>query len=167
MEKVRKIYEIHSQWMLALANSILKNYHDSEDVVQRSFEKVIRYRDSIDDIDSKKTKTFLAIIVKSVACSFLKKLIKRKEEDLETVEFLAYDLPDVLDTVLTKVACQKIVEMIKEMSEPDHSILILRLYFEMDFKSIADIVELNDSTVRKRYQRARNKLANILREGGR
>jgi RNA polymerase sigma-70 factor (ECF subfamily) len=48
----------------------------------------------------------------------------------------------------------------KMLNAVDRSIVVFRVQFELDFKEIADIVDLNISTVKMKYSRALEKLRN-------
>ena len=57
--KFEDIYNKYKKMMFWIANQILKDERDIEEVVQDSFIKIIRNLDKIEKINSKKTKSFI------------------------------------------------------------------------------------------------------------
>lgn len=65
--KLEQIYIKYKKLMYYIAVDILKDTHESEDVVQNSIIKTANYIEKIDDINSNKTKHLIVTIVKSTA----------------------------------------------------------------------------------------------------
>ena len=78
--KFEDIYNKYKKMMFWIANQILKDERDIEEVVQDSFIKIIRNLDKIEKINSKKTKSFISIIVKNTAIDVYRKNLSNKVE---------------------------------------------------------------------------------------
>lgn len=163
MKRIRIMFEKYHKDMLMVANNILKNHHDAEDVVQKTFLKIIKYKDEINEMEGEKLSLFLYVATKNMACNELKKK-DRKVVDIDSIEEPVSKERDILETIVTRELYLRAKEEIEKLSEPDKSILMLRLYFDVDYKCIADIVNLSELNLRKRYQRVKKKLIEILRK---
>lgn len=71
--KIEEIYREYRKLLFYTAYSILKDYHEAEDVVHMAIIKVCEYLDKIDDIKCNKTKAFLVIIVRNIAINVYNK----------------------------------------------------------------------------------------------
>jgi RNA polymerase sigma-70 factor (ECF subfamily) len=61
---------------------------------------------------------------------------------------------------------QSIVEVIDTLSDGDRDIIQLRYFYNYSEKEIAQMLDFKYDAVRKRLQRAKNKLGKLLREKG-
>ena len=76
--KFEDIYGKYKKMMFWIANQILNDERDIEEVVQDSFIKIIRNLDKIEKINSKKTKSFISIIVKNTAIDVYRKNLSNR-----------------------------------------------------------------------------------------
>ena len=65
--KFEKIYFEYRQLMFRIANVILKDEYLAEDAVSKSFIKIMKHLNKINDIECPKTKGFIVIVVKYTA----------------------------------------------------------------------------------------------------
>lgn len=70
-EKIRSglegIYNLYSKHLWYIANDILRDEYEAEDVVQTAFIKVSEYLDENTDIRCNKTRGLIVIIVRNIA----------------------------------------------------------------------------------------------------
>lgn len=62
--KLEKLYYQYKALMKYIALDILKDYSMADDAVHEAFIKLIRHLDGIDEIDSRKTKAFIVIVIR-------------------------------------------------------------------------------------------------------
>ena len=134
--KFEDIYGKYKKMMFWIANQILNDERDIEEVVQDSFIKIIRNLDKIEKINSKKTKSFISIIVKNTAI-----------DELEEVEI------EGLNNI--EIAIMKLTEIYKE-------VFLLKYSHELENNEIAKLLNIKESTVRVRLARGKEKLEFIL-----
>ncbi|MDD6174735.1 MAG: sigma-70 family RNA polymerase sigma factor [Firmicutes bacterium] len=158
--KFELLYEQYRKLMKYIACGILHDEYLAEDAVHDTFLKLTKYLDSIETVDSPKTKAFIAIITESVCKDMY---AKRRREQTTSFD----DAASVLiqnDLFLQRDNQTVIASKINQLPEMSRYILILRYLHGYNSKEIADILNLNDGLVRKRLERARRELTVLLRE---
>ena len=165
-EKFEKIYNQYRNLMLYIANGILHDHHLAEDAVHDAFIKIIDSLEKLEDVFSHKTKAFVVIVTENISKSMYTKQKKSRSTSFEDIEYEISDKTQELDELLSAIALEKIIDKIKTLSEIDNQILMLRYIHELKDKEIAKILDLKDSVVRKRLERARQRLTALLTKGG-
>ena len=146
--KFEDIYGKYKKMMFWIANQILNDERDIEEVVQDSFIKIIR-----------KTKSFISIIVKNTAIDVYRKNLSNKVEvELDdNFIFPSDELKEVEIEGLNKIeiAIMKLTEIYKE-------VFLLKYSHELENNEIAKLLNIKESTVRVRLARGKEKLEFIL-----
>ena len=144
--KFEDIYNKYKKMMFWIANQILKDERDIEEVVQDSFIKIIRNLDKIEKINSKKTKSFRKNLSNKVEVELDDNFIFPSDE-LEEVEV------EGLNNI--EIAIMKLTEIYKE-------VFLLKYSHELENNEIAKLLNIKESTVRVRLARGKEKLEFIL-----
>lgn len=160
--KFEKLYYDYRALMKYIAFDILKDEQLAEDAVHNAFIKLINYLDKIDENDCHKTKGFIVIVIKSVAKDMYRK--RRRELEISINENITYRVSD--DFSLATFDVEEIVSKIESLPEIYRDVLILKYLQELDNKEIADILNIKATTVRKRLERAKFMLAELLEKDG-
>lgn len=159
--KFEKLYYKYRWLMFSVAKEILKNKQLAEDATQEAFIKIARAMDKIEDVDSHKTKNFVVIITRNACLDMLDKEKRHMGmahiDDMEVSETTEY-----FD--LETLALQSVVEAIKELSPEYRDVIQLKYYYNFKEKEIADALGITYAAVRKRLERARNRLSILLEE---
>lgn len=141
----------YKEEMFLLANSIVNNYHDAEDVVAETiltaYEKIHTLR------DEEKFKSWLMQILVNNA----KKEIKKRNKYFFTNEIEKYFLQE--DTFTKKVW-----EYIFSLEDDLRVAVVLHYYQGFQVKEIAKMLHIPPGTVKSRLFRARNELKKIIEE---
>lgn len=131
----------------------LGSVHDAEEIVHevmlRVFHGLTRFK------GESSFKTWLYRIAYNESMSQLRK--RRDQLDLDAVsedEYLATDQQRVERDVMSL----RVDRWIALLDQEDRTIVVYRAIAELEFKEIADIVGMNLSAVKMRYQRALDKL---------
>lgn len=160
--KFEDIYKKYGRLMKYVAYNILRDDSLAEDAVHNAFLKLIKYLDRIDDIDCHKTKSFVVIVTESVSKDMY---VKRKREATVNIEDneeeIIIDPPDFesMDTHIIADAIGKLPDIYRD-------VLILKYVHQYKESEIGEILGINSAAVRKRIQRAKEKLAFILEKEG-
>ena len=93
-------------------------------------------------------------------------LSSMKDEDIEEIENFGDVSDDVSDEVLSEMNYNSVVEAIRSLPENYAEPLYLYHVRDMSVKDIAASLCTSEETVKKRLQRARQKLRTILEEQG-
>ena len=144
---------------------------DCEEIVNNVFRKIWT---NIDKYDSERASfgTWVNVITASACKDFLRKRRKEKgvrHEPLEQVEE-RYEFPlqgktTGINHVDTQMFADEIMEIIRQnFDEIDIVVLILRVWQEMKFREIAEVVNLPETTVKTRFRRLKQKTLQLVRE---
>lgn len=151
--QLEKIVEEESASLYRIAFSYTHQKEDALDVVQDSFQKAlvqINKAKPIDDFHA----WFYRILINTATDQWRKKKRSAAELQLpENREWMAH-LPEI-----SQVELQSILELIES---PEKEILILKFFEGFRLKEIAEILELNENTVKTKMYRSLNQLRKIL-----
>lgn len=152
-DKLILLYEHYRKLMFYVANQVLNDEYLAEDALQQSFIKIIGKMDQIDDIYSSKTRNYIVSIIRNYSIDLFN---KRKKE-------LSIPLEAVANTLVDDVSWQNnswghLAEAVDKIRVSDQEILALKYVHEYSIPAIASIHNISEATVRKRLERARNKL---------
>lgn len=157
--KFEDIYNKYKKMMFWIASQILTDERDIDEVVQDSFIKIIKNLDKIEKINSKKTKSFISIIVKNTAIDVYRKgLSNRVEVELEDNLIFPSDKLEEIETEGLndiEIAIMKLPGIYKEL-------FLLKYSHELENYEIAKLLDIKESTVRVRLARGKEKLEFIL-----
>ena len=168
---VKSLFREYAPRVTAWAMRYLGNPTDAEDAASVTFLKIIRYRDKFADAGEEKIRGLIALYTKCVCFDMLRKknglpvvsVSNGYEEDEEESRDL--ELPDEVD-IPAELIRQETVEVLKKaidaLPSPAREIILLRYYHDMPHSEIADVLNMNASTVRSVFQRSLAKLRKEL-----
>lgn len=147
--------------MLYIANGILGDQTDSEDVVHQSFLKLIKVLHKIEEPKCHKTRALIVTIVERTAID----LYRRRQRsrivpfDEETVSVSVASGSDDAASRLDLAAAMA------ALPARYRQVLLLRYDDGFSCGEIAGLLTMTEPNVRKTIQRAKEKLAELLEEG--
>ena len=166
-EEKRKFEELYGRYerlMFVVARDILKDMHKAEDAVNDAFVNIIKNFKKINAVDSPRTKRFVVVIVRNICFNILKKEKRhpkilsddicekdRKTNPAEDEFFISYNI-------------EMLQEKIRLLPAKQRDALYLRVVEDMNINEIATLLGLSNETVKKRIQRARRKLRELMEE---
>lgn len=149
-EIISKDLDNYGDMLLRLSYSYMKNIHDSEDVVQEVFIKLIKNIDNFVSEDYKRY--WLVCVTRNVCKNKLKSSwFKRRAEIVEMPYYDEYEDNSVLNEVM------KLPIKYRE---------IIHLYYYENYSTveIASILHKKESTIRSLLSRGRKMLKKVLKE---
>ena len=151
MQSMSDVIDMYGNQMLRLAYSYLHNMQDAEDILQ---EALIKYMQKAPEFESEEhRKAWLLRVTANLAKNKIDYNKVRETDELseELISSEKEDLSFVWDAV---------------KSLPVKYREVIHLYYEEGYQTadIAEILGLNDSTVRSNLKRGRDKLKQILKE---
>ncbi len=166
-EKFTLIYEKYIRLMHKVANDVVNDKYLAEDIVHETFLKLCNDFSLVDEVDSKKTMNLLVIMTRNTAIDFYRKRNKNMEnevylEDLENHQDIAS--PDEYFSKKDEYAEFK--NLIMNLAEKDKEILLLKYVNEYKNSEIAGIMGISEVNVRKKIERAKKALKNLIKEKG-
>lgn len=162
--KFEVLYHLHKRTMLYVARDILKDNYLAEDAVHEAFIRVINNFTKIGEANSSQTRYFLIVIVRNVSLTMLEK--QRKTVFLDDMEPVVGGQDNIEAQVFDTIECQKIVDALELLPVQYRDVLYLRYVEEYKFPEIAHLLGLNQELVKKRAQRGKKKLLELLEDRG-
>ena len=145
-----------------VAYSVLRNAADAEDAVQEAFLRVLRHRDSLDEVRGHRV--WLIRIVWNIVLDRKRRAKTRPETD--DVAELARVLPSTgLSAEEVAAAAQhhaRVLACVEQLPTKEREVLMLSAFEELSSVEIATVLSITESSVRSRLFRARNLMAGLL-----
>jgi RNA polymerase sigma-70 factor, ECF subfamily len=145
-----------------VAYSVLRNSSDAEDAVQEAFLRVLRHRDTLDEVRDQRV--WLIRIVWNIVLDRKRRAKTRPETD--DVSELERVLPSTgLSAEELASAAQhhaRVLACVDRLPTKEREVLLLSAFDELSSVEIAAVLDITESSVRSRLFRARNLMAELL-----
>ena len=164
--KFEEIYNLYRKQMLLVANSILHNESDAEDIIHDVFVCIATKRMAfIRGIES--SEDLRNYLLKSAKNAALNETKKKSRSNVSLDSISEYDLDDIpddtfIDLVSDKAEYNKIVEVMLTMDEPYKDILYYHFVLEMSVPAAAKHLNRNVATAKKQLVRGKKILLDKL-----
>lgn len=161
-----KIYEIlidnYSKLLWIVAAGVLKNVgskEDIEDCVAESFAYLWEHPEKYDDKRGS-IKTYLCLITRSKAIDAVRKINKNINSSYD--DGLIIDSNEIEDKIVNKQIIKEIYEFAKNLKKIDSEIFILRYFYELKPKEIADKLNITVKEVSNKLYYSKKTLLTTL-----
>ncbi|MGO2083844.1 sigma-70 family RNA polymerase sigma factor [Vagococcus sp.] len=160
-----QLYHEYEQKIFHRAYAILHNKEQAEDTTQDVFEQLYIERRKLKKLDDLHLKKMILLIVKNKSIDlyrrnqtqtkFTKEQNKqnKKETEQNNVALFLNDLM-IEDTFS---------ETTVGLGEPYHQVFMYRVFYGLTTRETAHLMNTSETTVRKQYERAKNKVKAIIR----
>lgn len=158
-----QLYQKYAKAMFNTALRIVNNVGDAEDVLQESFVDAFRHLD-----DFRYKSTFGAWLKRIVINKSITLLRKKKMQliDIETTQVADRGDSDSVDETTFQYKVDEVRKAIQQLPDGYRAVVSLYLLEEIPQEEIGVMLGISHNTVRTQYHRAKQKLVNILKEGG-
>lgn len=162
------LYELYEKKMYIVAYSILNNQWQAEDAVSEAFIKIIRHRDVFSDPESDETKRYIIRLIQNTAIDIYRKNQKDSEHlqvlDGQSGQMYPQSVADTDMVVLEMHDRERVRELLSDLPDKLCEVMFLRCVKELSVKETAAVLQIKETAVRKRYERARRLLKDKLGE---
>lgn len=165
-DKLEEIYNLYNKDMFVTAYSILKDYHEAQDVVQSVILRLAKNLHKITDVKCKKTRSYLVIIVRNLSFDVYNKRRGSLICQIDEFSWIKDDDVDIDNYIIRMEDSRKMAELLNSMYQPYGDILTLRYYNELSVPEIAVALDISTNNVSVRLNRALKALKSILDKGG-
>ena len=157
MQSMDEIYQNYAKMVYKFL--LLQTHSEAlaEELTQETFYQAVKCSDRFDG--SCKVSTWLCAIAKNQLASYLRK--NHFYEELDTVELVAPSAEDTYFQTQQKVALMKELHAIPE---PYREVMYLRLFGNLSFREIGEIMEKTENWARVTFYRGKEKLRKELEE---
>ncbi len=161
-EALAALVEQYANTLYRVAFSVLRNASDAEDAVQEAFLRVLRHRDTIEEI--RDHRVWLIRIVWNIVLDRKRRAKTRPETD--DVSELARVLPANGLTAEQRASAAQhhahVLACVDQLPAKEREVLMLSAFEELTSVEIASVLDVTESSVRSRLYRARNLMAELL-----
>jgi RNA polymerase sigma-70 factor (ECF subfamily) len=144
--------------ILKFVYNMIRDREASEDITQEVFitvyNKLYMYNSSY------KFSNWILQISKNKCIDYIRKYKRVYEANLEDIKDLATHEMSPEQSAEFKETKETILKFINELHDADRQILILRYTQEMTFLDIAEVLDMSESAVKRRYYKARERFRN-------
>lgn len=161
-EQIMNRYTSYIAKIVTLIGNNNLSKEDIEEITADVFISIWKNADRIDIIGDS-MKSYLAAIARNKAKTVL---TSRKIDILPLYEDILSTESLVYDDITQKETSTLLINIVREMGDPDREIFIRRYFFFEKVKEIAEHLSMNQKTVETRLIRGREKLRSILAERG-
>lgn len=158
--KFEIIYREYRDLMLYIANRILGDTKDSEDVVHQSFIKLIDVLGKVEEPRCHKTRALVVTVVERTAIDLYR---RRRRENTVSLDEEYINVPDTaqVDAVDDRA---DLAAAMASLPTRYREVLLLRYDSGFSNREIAGLLSMSEENVRKTIQRAKDKLGRTLEE---
>lgn len=154
-----EIYIKYHKIMLYVAYKVSGNQEQAEDAVQNAFIKMLKDPERILRIPTDELRPYLIVVSENAARSILRQQKYIDDRPLEETNFPEEQNPE--DIALSRINGSNLFTM-PELPPQFRDVIILKYYYDMDTRTIAQTLDISESNVRARLLRARNLLRKML-----
>jgi len=165
--KLEDIYIHYHKDLFVTSYSILKDYQEAEDVVQKMILKLHNNLDKISEIKCKKTRAYLVTIVRNLCYDAYnrKKGIIFMPLD-EKYNLGVEDEISLDEYVINNENSKEMATYLSDLHRPYADVIMLKFYHDLTIPEIANILNITENNVSVRINRALKALKNIFVERG-
>lgn len=141
------------------------NHEDALDIAQEVFIKI--YRNIKNFKGDSSISTWIYKITSNVCIDWARKsknntTININDENFNLIENIKDSKVSPLDFVLQEELSREILESLNELDFASRQIVVMRDILQLSYGEIAEILQLEDGTVKSRISRSRKKLRDII-----
>ena len=170
-ECMKAIFDEYCNYVYIIAATKLRNCGTTEDIeecVSDVFTEVFRKKDDLGDREGD-LKGFIGVIARCRAIDMYRKLSAKAYKTISSDDEGIMELSseeNISESVEMSERNSIIFNKIKELGEPDTSIIVKQYYYNMTVSEIGKMLSMTAAAVQKRSIRAREKLKKMLSEAG-
>lgn len=149
-----KLYKDYKNLVYKIAYSILKNSHDSEDIVQIVFEKI--YSIDKEKLPTRNESSWLYSVTKNETINYLRK--KKNHIRLEDI----YEIEDDNNEINELMNQDSYNRLISKLNDNEKEIISLKMLSNLSFEEIGKVLNKPTGTIKWRYYKSVNTLKLLL-----
>ncbi len=151
--KFEELYTLYRGLMFYVANKILHNAEDAEDAVHQAFLSIIKNLNKISEVECKKTRSYVVIIVERKAIDMLRAKSRASETAYEDeIGGIEFPMP----------GGNGLAEAMSQLPARYREVLFLRYVHGYSSREIADMLDMKTGAVQTLIWRAKNRLKEII-----
>lgn len=162
-ERLDTLFAQQHKKMYGLSYHILGSQQDAEDAVSDAFLKIIDNIEKIKELPCHKTVPYCVVIVRNCCITILRR--RKKAVPIEQAEQIADDGLVVEEAYFRGEDAALLESLMAKLSPTDRQLLRLHYTEGMSYREIGAMLNITEAAVRKREQRALDRLRKLYIEG--
>lgn len=157
MESIEEIYQKHAQTVYKYLMTLVRNSDIAEELTQETFYQAIK---SIHRYDGNcKITTWLCAIAKNVFRTYI-----RKHPLMQDVNDTEQSVASVEEHVMEKTGRIELMQVIHKCPEPYREVMYLRLFGNLSFKEIGEVMGKTENWARVTFYRGKERVRKELEQ---
>ncbi len=159
--KLSKLYQLYEQLLYRVAFSILHDSGLAEDVTHDTFVRIANKLSLIKDCESEETKYYVVKVAKNIAIDRYRSQKNEanyvdKNAEIESLNHIVLERMEGMEEHI--IEKQNLSYLFSKLDSMSKEIIKLRCFQELSYCEIGKLLEINESTAMKRFQRAKRKM---------
>jgi RNA polymerase sigma-70 factor, ECF subfamily len=166
MDRLQKIEELVKQYRREMVNFHFRftgNRQDAEDLAQETFIKAYKKINTLKE--QGKERSWLYAIARNTAIDFFRKNKNRAIalEDTILENMAVATTVDFQEGIIGNEAAKELQKYVNKLINEDRAIVKLLYYEGFSYREIAELLKINENTLKSRLHRARKVLLEMIR----
>lgn len=166
---IESIYLDYGKLIYHIAYGVLKNHHDTEDIVNTTMLNLFKKIDTLQGLTQIKLQAYIVFAAKNAALNLLKKQKRTHEQLLTDPEDWNYFEDKAQETVdaqlLYATDIQELYDALNKIDEKEKNLLQMKYFLKLSDEEIAEQVEIGKNSVRYYLTLARRSLISTINKG--
>lgn len=158
----RALYDKYANYVYAIISRYLAGHGNREDIEDCFVETFTNVFQHIDDISGESLKAYIGTSARNRALSCRKKLKRYKQNTVSLNDISEPSIQHVEEQLEQNKIQQQMMKEIKELGEPDSTILIQKYFYDRKMSEISKMVGLSVNATQVRCSRALKQLRKKL-----
>lgn len=150
----RALYEQYANYVYAVISRQLAGHGSREDVEDCFVETFTTVLQHIDDISGESLKAYIGTAARNRALTFRGVLWRQKQNTVPLSNAAEPSAPHVEEQIEQKELQQKLMEEIRNLGEPDATIVVQKYFYGKKMREIGSMVGLSANAAQVRCSRA-------------
>ena len=143
---------------------VLHDHMLAEDAVSEAYIRIYRNLEKIDEPDSPRCAAYVVTIVRNVAFTIRSKAKGEISSSFEDESFDIADTNDMENDVLSGIATENLVLIIRRLDEQSQNIFLMKYAYDLPHKEIAEQMNITENYVTVKLHRIKKSLAKMIEE---
>lgn len=135
---------------------------DVQDIVHETYVKSFKKYETFSYSSEAQLKGWLLTICRNVILDKRKEKSLLRIEDVNVEQIVTSNCDEMLEAEIKKENVEKVVKSLETLEKGEQELIRLRIYEELDFKSIAQIFDTSEPAVKMKFYRAIEKLQKLF-----
>lgn len=156
------LYEEYEQKIYFCAYRILQQKEQAEDITHDVFIQLYKNEKNLEQLDELQLKKLILTITKNKAIDLYRKNtsnIRYLENYQEETSKIHNNVESHMNELISE---EEFMEIAYQLKEPYLQVFIYRIFYELSTKEVATIMSVKEATIRKQFERAKEKIKYIL-----